>query len=412
MRGRVFSYRTEVGADGKSRTVKSASAKERSDKWAYEFAAIDPASGKRRSQSRGGFSGKQAAQRALAGAITEYEDRGRQIPVEPVKMTLSRFICDEWLPVTRTACAASTVENYEQLNRAYIEPHIGALPFKAVTSANLLTLFADLADHGGRNGAPLSKSTVRHVAVMLSAVFGYAVEAGFLRANPWQAIAKRAKPKQPKIDPNKLKYWPPTEATKFLASVADNSQQALYVLALTLGLRRGELSGLQWADIVIDDTTEPTLAVLRSRIVVGYAARTSTPKTRGSVRVLELDPRVVSALRAHRSRQRQERLASGSEWRNDENWVFTDRDGSPTHPQTISNRLQKAVSSAGVPWIGLHGLRHTSATLALSAGVPLKVVSERLGHASTAITADLYQHVIPGMQRSASSKISDALGMS
>ena len=114
----------------------------------------------------------------------------------------------------------------------------------------------------------------------------------------------------------------------------------------------------------------------------------------------------------HRSRQSQERLASGSEWRNDENWVFTDQDGSPTHPQTISNRLQKDVSTAGVPWIGLHGLRHTSATLALSAGIPLKVVSERLGHASTAITADLYQHVIPGMQRSASSKISDALGMS
>jgi len=116
-------------------------------------------------------------------------------------------------------------------------------------------------------------------------------------------------------------------------------------------------------------------------------------------------------LRALRTRQIEDRLAWGPGWVGGDS-LFTEEDGRPTHPQTITNRLQRAAEKAQVPWVGLHGLRHTMAVLALSSGVPLKVVSERLGHTSTSFTADLYQHGIPGMQLSASSAISRALGMS
>lgn len=412
MRGRVFSYRTELRTDGTRRTVKSATAKDRSDKWAYEFAVFDPATGKRRSQSKAGFAGKQAAARALAGAITEYEDRGRQVPSEAARMTLSEFILDEWLPVTRAQCKPTTVANYEVWHRAYVQPHIGATPLRNVTSGMLLRLFTLLGERGGRGGKPLSKSTVHHVHVLLSSVFGYAVETGHLRANPSKAMAKRAKPKQAKIDPDKLRHWTPAEAERFLASAVDDRQYALYVVALNLGLRRGELAGLRWTDVAIDRTDEPTLFVGHQRVTVGYAVQEASPKTEESVRRLELDQPVVTVLKAHRTRQIEERLAWGASWSNDGNWVFTEENGSPSHPQTIAGRFQSSAKRAGVPWIGLHGMRHTMAVLALAAGVPLKVVSERLGHTSTAFTADLYQHVIPGMQRAASSKISAALGIS
>lgn len=117
-------------------------------------------------------------------------------------------------------------------------------------------------------------------------------------------------------------------------------------------------------------------------------------------------------LRALRTRQIEDRLAWGLGWVGGDS-LFTEEDGRPTHPQTDHQPTPaRAAEKAQVPWVGLHGSRHTMAVLALSSGVPLKVVSERLGHTSTSFTADLYQHVIPGMQLSASSAISRALGMS
>ena len=118
--------------------------------------------------------------------------------------------------------------------------------------------------------------------------------------------------------------------------------------------------------------------------------------------MVELDPATVGALRSHRTRQLEERLAFGEEWTwTDSGLVYTQADGSGLHPDSVTKRFKWLVRDAGLPWVKLHGLRHTHATLMLEAGVHIKVVQERLGHSSIAITGDVYSHVTASMQAQA-----------
>ncbi len=121
-------------------------------------------------------------------------------------------------------------------------------------------------------------------------------------------------------------------------------------------------------------------------------------------RSVALDPVTVAALRAHRLRQMEERMHWGPAWQ-DTGLVFTHPDGAPLHPDTVTKRLRRLVRAAGLPWVKLHGLRHTHATLMLEAGVNIKIVQERLGHSSIAITGDVYSHVTPGMQDEAAARV-------
>ena len=121
-------------------------------------------------------------------------------------------------------------------------------------------------------------------------------------------------------------------------------------------------------------------------------------------RSVSLDEATVAALRSHRARQLAERMKSGPAWVNSGR-VFTHPDGTELHLDSITKRLQRLVSGAGLPWIKLHGLRHTHATLMLEAGVHIKVVQERLGHSSIAITGEVYAHVTPGMQDEAAARV-------
>jgi integrase len=167
-------------------------------------------------------------------------------------------------------------------------------------------------------------------------------------------------------------------------------------LALNTGARRGELLGLAWDDL---DFEAATVAIRRALVTVGYATMIRPTKTDWP-RLIDLDAGMLSVLRDWRRHQLEERLRWGSAWR-DEGWIFTNEDGSRLHPDEVSKRFNRLVSSAGVRRIRLHDVRHTWACTALKAGVHPKVVSERLGHSSIAITLDTYSHVMPGMGREA-----------
>lgn len=163
------------------------------------------------------------------------------------------------------------------------------------------------------------------------------------------------------------------------------------MLAMSTGLRRGELSGLRWSDIDLD---EKKLRVASTRVVVNYAVLDQSPKSKSSARVIGLDAMTVSALRAHRRSQLEERMAWGQAW-TDSGLVFTREDGAGYHPERVTRMFQAAAARAGLPVIPLHGLRHSYATAGLEAGIAPKVMQERLGHSSLAITMDLYSHVRP-----------------
>ncbi|HTK09131.1 MAG TPA: site-specific integrase [Ktedonobacteraceae bacterium] len=198
------------------------------------------------------------------------------------------------------------------------------------------------------------------------------------------------------------------QAKKLLDAAKDHPNEALFVLALATGMRRGELLGLKWQDV---DFANGVLYVRRvlSRIptVMGDGAGSlieAEPKTRQSRRNIVLTVFAVSALRKHRVLQGQWQELAGDAWE-DNDYVFCTPLGHGIHPNTLHNQFRALLKKAGLPAIRFHDLRHSVATLLLGQGVHPKVVQEILGHSQIAITMDVYSHVLPAMHQDAMDKL-------
>ena len=159
--------------------------------------------------------------------------------------------------------------------------------------------------------------------------------------------------------------------------------------------------GLRWQDF---DLQRRTASVVQTVVVVNHVEQLSTPKTARGTRVVDLDDGTITALRAHRARQHQERLLMGDGWR-ERDLIFCKVDGEALHPERVSREFLRRIERWSLPPLTLHGLRHTWATLALKAGINAKVVQERLGHATIGITLGTYSHVTEGMQREAANTV-------
>jgi integrase len=205
----------------------------------------------------------------------------------------------------------------------------------------------------------------------------------------------------PRAKTPEMRVWSPVQLRAFLDHVRGDRLYAAWLLAATTGMRREEILGLRWSDLDLD---AGRVAVRRPRILVDYQVLVSEPKTAKGRRSLALDPVTVAALRAHRARLAEEKLAVGGRYRDSE-LVFTRPDGTAVHPERFSDWFRRRVRAAGLPRIRLHDVRHSYAPAALAAGVPAKVVSERLGHANIAITMDTYSHVLPGLDEQAAGQV-------
>jgi integrase len=193
----------------------------------------------------------------------------------------------------------------------------------------------------------------------------------------------------PKVEPE---TWTAQQLQAFLAAAAGHRLfPALWVLATT-GMRRSELLGLKWGDI---DLHKGAIKLNRGLVSVGYELHESRGKTVNARRRIELDPTTIDVLSAWRQWQSAERHAIGAAA---PDWVFTDTNGEVVHPDKLTQTFDRLVHRTELPAVRLHDLRHTQATLLIDAGVPVKVVSERLGHATAAFTIETYQHVLPSMQ--------------
>jgi len=198
-----------------------------------------------------------------------------------------------------------------------------------------------------------------------------------------------------------MKVWSPEQLRTFLGHVRGDRLYAAWLLFATTGMRRGEIAGLRWPDVDLD---AGRVSPRRPRVVVSYEVLVSEPKTAKGRRSIALDPVTLAALREHRLRQLEDRLAVGPRWQ-DSGLVFTWPDGRPLHPERFSRWFEQHARAAGLPKIRLHDGRHSYATAALAAGVPAKVVSVRLGHANIAITMDTYSHVLPGLDEQAAGTV-------
>lgn len=312
---------------------------------------------------------------------------------------------DEWLERRLTQLRPHTLRSYRGTIEFHLKPALGMSRLSALDRRTIEQLYEGLVRSGGRQGRPLKPKTVASIHTVLNGALKDAVLDGLLAVSP-AARARRPRhdPRQTEIEGD-LHVWTVEQAAHFLEEVDDHPQRALWHLAIGTGARRGEILGLRWCDADLDARV---IRIARSLSRVGGVTRLLGTKT-SSNRTLAIGDGVVDALARERQAQEARRRAAGPAWRDEWGLVFTDGDGTPLQPERVSYEFRRLVRVLDVPVIRLHDLRHTHASLLLAQGAPMKLVSERLGHAKIAMTMDNYAHLLPAMDGEATAKLDATL---
>jgi integrase len=364
---------------------------------------VDPASGKRRKKKKYGFRTRREAEKALRDSLIAL-DSGTY--VEASKQTVATFL-EEWLESRRPQLKDATIASYEDKVRLYLLPHIGEMRLQALDAGTIKALYAKLLDSGGVGGAQLSHRSVAYVHTILNAALKDALAWGRIVRNPAAVVsAPRASASGER---RQHPAWSANQLRNFLdcARNADDGYYPLWHLVATTGLRRGEALGLRWSDI---DLTEGRLSVVQTLGCVRHEPRISTPKTHRSTRPVALDAETVAVLSRRRKQQLEHKMLMGEGWQNSGDLVFTHQDGRLMHPERVSREFKRRQAQYGIdPQLNLHGLRHTWATLAMIAGVPPRVVQERMGHSDISTTLNIYSHVTPTMHEEAAETVAAAI---
>ncbi len=325
------------------------------------------------------------------------KQRGGYVP--PSTETVGTFLLEDWLPGQRSRLRPSTWESYRAKIETYVIPRIGQVRLQNINPAALNNLYAELLESGRADGGGLSPRTVQYVHAIVRKAFGDREKWGKLARNPAGLASPPRRSSSQRTA--KIRTWTAEEVQTFLAGQEHDPLHLAWRLAFTTGMRRGEILGLVWSNV---DLPRSRLSVTQSLVTVNGRTQLSPPKTAKGRRVVALDEKTVGVLRSHRVRQAEEKLLLGSGYE-DHGLVICQANGRPIDPDAFSGMFRRAVKQAGLPPIRLHDARHTHATLALAAGIHVKVVSERLGHSSIALTLDTYSHAIPALQEAAAEQI-------
>lgn len=311
-----------------------------------------------------------------------------QLPDDADKTTVEQFLT-RWLEDSvKQSVRATTFQQYSATCRTHLIPRLGKRQLSKLTPAHIQAMQADMVRDG-------HSDRVRELAhVILRRALQQALKWGLITRNPADAVDK------PRSTAKKMQPLTAEQARQLLDAAAGDRLEALYVLAVTVGMRQGELLALQWQDV---DLSAGTIRVSRNLEEVAGKFTVGEPKTAAGRRLIELPSVAVSALREHRKRQLAEGLRG--------DLVFTNTRGGYIRKSNLRRQMfYPLLERAGLPRIRFHDLRHTCATLHLLAGTPPRVVQEMLGHATIAITLGTYSHVMPGMGRAAADKMDTILG--
>jgi integrase len=359
---------------GKRRAHGEGTVRQRKDgRWE---ARITLADGKRRSVFA-------VTQREVIAKMREALRRDEQgLAAVSDKMTVKEFI-ERWVDeVVRERNAESTHRSYAERIRIDIVPHLGDTPLTKLTPQHVQRWMSTLREAGR------SARTVQYDRAILRIALNQAMRWGLVARN----VAALSSP--PSVKRTAIEPLTPEQAQKLIAQVRGTRWQALYQIALGLGLRKGEIMALRWPDI---DFTDGRLTVRRA-------------KTRAGERTLELPQVLVAALRFHQEFQAEEQQALGADW-NPNQLVFCSEAGTAYHSSNLHKSFKGHLRRAGLPTrIRFHDLRHSCAGYLLSEGVPLKTVSDILGHSQISITADFYGHISPKAQREALETVKGFVG--
>lgn len=348
----------------------------------------DPKTGKLKRKSFYGKTRQEVGEK-MAQVLQEFRN-GTYI--EPSTITLGEWL-DRWLTTYKKGqLRPITYESYESLINVHINPAIGKIPLAKLQPHTLQTFYNEKLENGRADGkGGLSTRRVRYFHAIIRQALEQAVKEGILPRN----VADATSP--PVIKNKQIQPLTENELLIFLESVKEDRLFSAYVLAATTGLRRGELLGLCWDCVALDQgsiTVKRELIVLKTGPVLD-----NITKTKSSKRSILLTDDAIRELKVYRKRQLQEKLLMGEAYQ-DNDLVFCKEDGTYLRPEEFTKGFQRRLEKAGVPKVRLHDLRHLHATLLLQRGIPAKLVQERLGHSSITITLDLYSHVSPEMNKS------------
>jgi integrase len=362
----------------------------------YVVLDLEPApEGRRRQKWHGGFRSRREAEVVRARLVNDLH-HNRYVP--PARLTLGEWVRNSWLPMIEMRIKPTTLRGYRQTMEQHVLPVIGYRPIQKLTPRELDALYAVLA-RGDRNRRPLSLGTVSNIHRTVHKALADAVDGGIVIDN----AADRAKaPRPSRVLSRRVAAWQPFELAEFLTGIRGDRLEAIWRMAAMTGMRRGEILGLRWTDI---DLERARLSVRRTLVDVNYRVLESTTKG-NTARTIDLDARTVELLQAHRQTQDRERKLWGDAYE-DSDVVVAWENGSSIHPHALSRMFNSRLRELGLRVIRLHDLRHTHATLALQVGVPVAVVSERLGHHSPAFTLAQYAHALPGMQAAAAAAVAE-----
>ncbi|OUC97411.1 tyrosine-type recombinase/integrase [Streptosporangium minutum] len=328
------------------------------------------------------------------------EGLAKGLPVPDDKITVGAFL-DRWLSTLPGHIADSTLDDYEDTVRLHLKPGLGRHKLTALTVAHVDALWQAKREKYKPN-------SVRIMRAVLRKALGQAEREGLVARN----VAALSMP--PRLNTDEGRTLTVDQSHKLLDSVAEHRMGVLVLLSLVFGLRRGEALGLMWSGF------DPEARTLRVTHAVKRVKNRGTDterktklviaelKTRKSRRTLCLTPQLVDALKRHKSAHNKERLHAGQDW-TEHGLIFPTSFGNPSDPDTFSHLFSKLTQKAGLGHWHPHELRHSGASLMLAQGTPLHVVSDVLGHASIAITKDVYGHLMEGDKRAATEAISGAL---
>ena len=334
---------------------------------------------------------RREAERALRERLSTIENGGY---IAKDKETVGQFLA-RWLDTYGASNVTHrTLQGYRSSIRCYSGPIVN-ISVQTLTARHIQGVYSGMLEKG------LSATTVVQFHRILHRALSIGVKWGILARN----VADAATP--PRIERQEMAMWDMETIQRFLDVATGSRYRDFYHLALLTGMRRSELAGLQWPNI---DLVNGRLSVSKTlQWLTGKGLSVGQPKTAKSRRSIALSPDAVALLHEIRGRQIAQQVAVAEAWQHT-GYVFTQASGGPVDPNGISRDFAGLVKAAGLPHLSLHGLRHAHATMMLEEGINPKIVSERLGHSTIAITMDVYSHVLPGMQEAAVLALDAKLG--
>ncbi len=321
-----------------------------------------------------------------------YEQKQGMLVATP-RQTVEQFLM-QWLDGHRSSIRSRTHERYEEYVRLHIVPVIGHIQLQKLTAQHIKALYSKKLDEG------LSPTTVNSLHGVLHKALEDAVK--------WELVVKNV---SHIVDPPRRAHYEITaltmeQAQKLLETAKGHNMEALFMLALTTGMRRGEILALKWQDVSF---VEKTIQVRRTFTrTPGHRYVEAETKTKRSRRNIVLPQIVVDLLLQHRVHQAEVKSEAGEHWQ-ERDLVFCTSLGTPLNPNKVLERFKTLLKRAGLPDMRFHDLRHSAATILLTMRIHPKIVQELLGHNQISMTMDIYSHVLPTMQGDAMSQLNDAL---